>query len=166
MPKVVSFQVEESGLLKEIFYVIENRNNGDLRLIERHTGWHVDSLADSNSSSVAESRFSIHVTPNNPTHSLIKQTFRAQKVFRCRYIWTDAVKSKTGFIFVFHKVCQLMTDPKYSPKPTAEKVWIGSYDPRFFTLQFSVLVGRLNASSRYLGTTNSISSNIDLNIAD
>src|SRR5260370_15685631 len=101
MPRVVSFQVNEDGIAREIFYVIENPNNGDLRLIERHTGWHGVANNDPNISKVLESRFSIHVTLENLTHSLIKQTYRAENFFRSRYIWTDAIKSRTGFIFVF-----------------------------------------------------------------
>jgi hypothetical protein len=127
------------------------RNQRDLRLIERHTGWHDDSLTGSGISRVIESRFSIHVTPDNPTHSLIKQTFRAEKFFRRRYIWTDAIKSKTGFIFAFHKVCQRMADAKYLPKQRTDSVWIGTFDPTLFTLQFSVLVGPPNREFRVYG---------------
>jgi hypothetical protein len=134
MPKAVSFQIEGAGIPKEIFYVIE-KNNGDLHLIERHTGRHDDSLTGSGISRVIESRFSIQVTPDNPTHSLIKQTFRAETFFRLRYFWTDVIRSKTGFIFVFHKG-QRMADAKYLPKQRTDSVWIGTFDPTLFTSIF------------------------------
>jgi len=56
---------------------------------------------------------------------------------------TTAIKQKTGITPIFARLCSSMSDESYLSKPRASDTVIdlGTFDPRWFTLQFAVFLG-------------------------
>jgi hypothetical protein len=133
--------VTSGGQEKELFYVLEKKNEG-LILIPRHGTMYREDTATFDMNPYIESRIRIHPSLGHPDGNTIHRTLVSQKIARSTYIWTDAVKKKTGFTPVFWKLCSNMT-LGYEPKRSGAVVHLGAYDPSDFVLCYAVLVSSL-----------------------
>jgi hypothetical protein len=129
-----------NGIDKELFYVIEKKNEG-LTIIPRHNVLYRERNDPTSPvpSPYVESRISIHVTPNNPSGNTIHRTVISKDAAVDSYIWTDAVKRKTGFTPIFSKLCSNMR-VGFDPKRHDMIVRVRSYNPSVLVLCYSVWV--------------------------
>src|SRR5258708_19004545 len=140
MTKITSFRTTVNGIDKELFYVIEKKNEG-LTIIPRHNVLYRERNDPTSPvpSPYVESRISIHVTPNNPSGNTIHRTVISKDAAVDSYIWTDAVKRKTGFTPIFSKLCSNMR-VKFDPKRHDMIVRVRTYNPSVLLLFYLVLL--------------------------
>lgn len=140
MAKTVSFCVDLNGKRRELFYVTEKQNEG-LTLILRHTGYHQGQpIPDpTNINPAKPSRYSIHTSESDPIGNLFHRTLITQKISQESHVWTDAIKKKSGFSFLYAKLCCDM-DERFAPKTSENVELLGSYDSNEFSLCYMILV--------------------------
>jgi hypothetical protein len=143
LPKatITSFRVNASGVEKDLLLVIEKRNEGLILLPRRATQseYREDAVSPTNNP-YSESRISIHTSSDNPDGNLFHRTLITRDIRRDTYIWTEAIKKKSGFAPVYFKLCSPMQVAGYEPTRHDRAINIGDFDPRFFTLCYAVLV--------------------------
>jgi|ERR1700733_15216138 hypothetical protein len=140
MAKTVSFCVDLNGKRRELFYVTEKQNEG-LTLILRHTGFHQGQpVPDPTYVNRAKpSRYSIHTSDSDPIGNLFHRTLITEKITQESYVWTDAIRKKRGFAYLYAKLCCDM-DERFAPRTSENVELLGSYDPNEFSLCYMILV--------------------------
>jgi hypothetical protein len=141
MPKITSFQATVYGSPKELFYVLEKKNEG-LTIIPRHYDFYheYDSAGFQSSSPYVENRISVHPTERSLSGNMIHRTVISKDKAMDSYIWTDAIKKRTGFTPIFFKICSNMQDG-FNPKRSGRIIQVANYKPGVQTLCYSVWVG-------------------------
>lgn len=145
MRKNVSFRVAVGGVEKELFCVLEKKNEG-LTLIIRRLDLFSDDVSGSRRSPYIESKLSIHTSEQQPFSNAIHRTVISRDLPpQDTSVWTDAVKRKSGFTPIFWKLCSDMY-LSHTPKPKTLPVHIGAYDPNHYSLCYCVLLGAPSTS--------------------
>jgi hypothetical protein len=138
--------IEADGVQRELFFILESRKTGDLKLLFRRSLY---SNPDNKNDPVAgklinEQRFSLHTSPDS-IHGIntFHQTYRVGEHVRNGYSFTKVIKSESGFAPLFSRRCPDLAKQHYVSgfKKNMIEVPLGRYDPTKFMLIYSVFVG-------------------------
>jgi hypothetical protein len=143
MAKTVLFSALSNGEPKELFYVLEkDKTSRDLTIVINPSRFMRTDEQPVTGELFVQSRYSIHTSDKDPTgNSIVYQRMLDGVPTYRKKNWTDAIKSKSGFIPIFGRLCSVMSDEHFTPKATREVINIGEFNPSYFTLCFLVLVG-------------------------
>jgi hypothetical protein len=145
---VARFTVDLEGQPRALFSVNEKRDETTLGLkspfINARSGRGNSSLEIplTDQSQVIEQRYSIHPSRKSPKINVIKQTMvRAdgRRWFVRHY--TQAIKKRERFAFLFCRRCGLLNRPEYLVSGKFDNISLGSFDLSYFTLIYAVIVG-------------------------
>lgn len=148
MKHTVSFVAVADGKPRELIRAVE-KSNGGVTLILGHALFYREDVFSQDEDGYAESRYSIHPTADAPAGNTLHRTLRTRKRTLHSYIWTEAVKKRTGFCSLF---CSMCPDLKagYDSTPRKRSVVVGEYDTSQFSLCFNVLVSAPDMKMRVI----------------
>lgn len=144
MPKRVLLTIVDKENPRKLF-AIEERANGDLMIMIKHTTFRGSGQEDENR--IIEHRFSVHRSTESANINVIKRTLRlkSQEVETTRN-YTSALKKHDQFATIFaHRAAT--ADKRYDVRNTAAAIIsLGNADLTYFQPVFMVLVSNVERS--------------------
>lgn len=138
------FTVRVSGKERKIFE-LQRRSSGDITIVVKHSIFATkkDGVTYGPEDAVVEEHISIHKSPSSPRTNVVKWTQRLVdgRTFVTRN-YTEAIKVHKQFAPIFsRRTGNLLHDRYIISKGRGSRVTLGEFDPEYFQLAYSVLVG-------------------------
>jgi hypothetical protein len=135
------------GGIPRAIFSIQQRASGDLTVVIRHGAFYTNgkTFQPNPADAVVEQRLSIHrSTQSKSDINSIVYTKRFRDGRKRRTLnYTSALKRDNSFSLLFSQRCQDLRAAIFDMKKSSEKpVSLGSYNPQFFQLIFSIYAGR------------------------